>query len=88
MKDHRYYFMINLRECISTGIELNTPESAIELHKDCATGPGHLGIHILSKWALNSIMELLSCLNSVFALFDCFGARLYELLIARLMDTV
>ena len=29
-------------------------------------------------------MELLSCLNSVFALFDCFGAIL-ELLITGLM---
>ena len=27
-------------------------------------------------------------INSVFALFDCFGAILYELLIAGLMDLV
>ena len=35
-------------------------------------------------------MELLSCLNSVFVPFDCFGAILYiyELLIAGLMDPV
>ena len=27
-------------------------------------------------------------INSVFALFDCFGAILYKMLIARLMDPV
>ena len=65
-----------------------TPGSAIQLTTDCATGPGHLGVPILSKWDLNPIMELLSCLNSVFVPFDCFGAIQYELLIARLMDPV
>ena len=59
-------------------IELIIPVLVIELTTDCATGPSHFGVSILFKWTL----------NSVFALFDCSGAILYELLIAGLMDPV
>ena len=34
------------------------------------------------KLGLNPVKELISCLKLVFALIDCFGAILYQLLIA------
>ena len=55
---------------------------------NCATGPGNFAVPILLKWALNQIMVLLSCYNSVLALFDCCGAILYEFLITGFMDPV
>ena len=53
------------------------PVSAIELTTDCSKWPSHFGVPILFKLTLNLI-----------ALFDCFGAILYELLIAVLIDLV
>ena len=51
-----------------------------ELTTDCAAGPSHFGVPILFKDP--------ESINSVFALFDCFRAILYELLFAWLIDLV
>ena len=78
--------MINLHESI--GSKLRTLGYAIKLTTNCATGPGNFAVPILLKWARNQIMVLLSCYNSVLALFDCCGAILYEFLITGFMDPV
>ena len=48
----------------------------LELTTVCATGPSHFEVPILFKLTLS------------FALFDCFGVILYELLNAGLIDLV
>ena len=67
------------------GIELTTTESAIELTTDCATGPSHCGVPIYQN---GSWIQLCSFGSQFVALFDCFVAILYEVLIAGPMDLV
>ena len=62
-------------------IKLTIPVSAIELTIDCSTGQSHSGVPIFFLIDPDSI-------NSVFALFDCFGAILYVLLTAGPIDLV
>ena len=62
----------------------------INLHEIFGPGSNSLPIALKGLVILGFLFYLIDpeSINSVFALFDCFGAILYELLIAGLIDLV
>ena len=78
--DDRKYFMFNLHESIG-------PDRT---HDPCIINRTHHRLLYMAKsfWGSYFILIDPESVNSVFALFDCFGAILYELLIAGLIDMV